>query len=96
MNNPTLVKTEETSTTLDIEQLFFEVQNPMDKYSLLKKLFFHYQPASTLIFCNTKEKTKELFTALCRDGFSTTTLHGDLEQNVRDQAMIQFEPTVFF
>jgi ATP-independent RNA helicase DbpA len=90
MRNPTMVKIDEPSSPLDIEQKFFEVERQTDKYPLLKKILFHYQPSSTLIFCNTKEKTKELVTLLRQDGFSATMLNGDLEQTDRDQAIIQF------
>lgn len=90
MHNPIYIKTDEENHSPDIAQLFYEVPNEDDKYSLLKKLLCHHQPSSTLIFCNTKEKTKELFFMLRQDGFSTKVLHGDLDQTDRDEAMIQF------
>jgi ATP-independent RNA helicase DbpA len=90
MRNPQEVKATEQTITQDIEQKFFEVPNQNEKYNVLKKLLEHYQPTSTLIFCNTKEKTQELVTQLNREGFSACMLNGDLDQAQRDQAMIQF------
>ncbi len=90
MRKPLEVKIDEQSSSLDIEQKFFEVPNQSDKYHVLKKLLSHYQPTSALIFCNTKEKTKELATLLSQDGFKASFLNGDLEQVARDQTMIQF------
>ncbi|KTC75989.1 ATP-dependent RNA helicase [Legionella birminghamensis] len=90
MRHPQEVKAEEPACAQEIEQRFFEVENQSDKYPILKKILMHYQPASTLIFCNTKEKTQELASLLKQDGFSAGVLNGDLEQVERDQAIIQF------
>ncbi|RUR08775.1 ATP-dependent RNA helicase DbpA [Legionella sp. km772] len=91
MSKPFTVKIEEGQGNIQaIEQSFFEVPNQADKYALLKKLLGHYQPTSTLIFCNTKESTQELAKKLNQDGLSATVLNGDLEQSARDEAMIQF------
>ncbi len=90
MQHPQEVKIEEHASAQDIEQKFFEVHHQNEKYLVLKKILAHYQPESTLIFCNTKEKTQELATQLNQEGFSASVLNGDLEQAQRDQAMIQF------
>lgn len=90
MNKPVEVKTTEQVSNLDIEQVFFEVANQADKYAALTHLLYHYQPSSSLIFCNTKESTQELARKLKQEGFHTSVLNGDLEQSARDEAMIQF------
>ena len=90
MLNPKRVQIEEDHTELDIEQQFYEVSHPSNKYSLLKTLLLHYQPLSTLIFCNTKEQTTVLADMLTSDGFSAIALNGDMEQVERDVAMIRF------
>ncbi len=90
MHNPHRVVVDETHTALDIEQHFYEVRQPSDKFSLLKALLLHYQPISTLVFCNTKEQTKQVSDRLCKEGFSAIALHGDMEQVERDVAMIRF------
>ncbi len=90
MRDAVHIKTTDASSPVDIDQQFFEVKNKNDKYSLLKKLLCLYQPTSTLIFCNTKEKTKELSTLLRQDGFNAVLLNGDMDQTARDQAVIQF------
>ncbi|MFI4918353.1 MAG: ATP-dependent RNA helicase DbpA [Legionellales bacterium] len=90
MVDPKHVVVEDTDTTLDIEQHFYEVTAQANKFYLLKTLLLHYQPASTLIFCNTKEKTTQLAALLVKEGFSATALNGDMEQVARDEAMIRF------
>lgn len=90
MVNPQRVVVEESHTQLDIEQIFYEVDNKINKFPLLKALLLHYKPQSTLIFCNTKELTSELTDKLIKEGFSAAVLNGDMEQVDRDLAMIRF------
>jgi ATP-independent RNA helicase DbpA len=90
MKAPQEITVEEEKTVQDIEQKFYEVIHPSEKYDSLKKLLVHFNPSATLIFCNTKEKTQELSSQLNQDGFSATVLNGDLDQAERDQAIIQF------
>ncbi len=90
MQNPQRVIAEEVQSHLDIEQCFYEVSHRDEKFPLLKSLLLHHQPASTLIFCNTKEQTVSLSSLLCKEGFSAIALNGDMEQIDRDQAIIRF------
>lgn len=90
MISPEKVVIEEAAEDLDIEQCFYEVENKTDKFSALKSLLLHYQPSSTLIFCNTKDQTTQLTGMLVKEGFSAIALNGDMEQVDRDQAMIRF------
>lgn len=90
LHRPQQIKVAENHQVLDITQTFFEVSQQTDKYPLLRRLLSHYQPTSTLIFCNTKEKTQEVASLLSKEGFHAHVLHGDLDQAARDQAVIQF------
>lgn len=90
MLNPKRVIIDETHTEQDIQQHFYEVNNQANKTSLLIALLLHYNPASTLIFCNTKDKTTQLAGELRSKGFSAIALNGDMEQVERDEAMIRF------
>ncbi len=90
-NSKTVVVEEQDSVVPDIEQIFYEARNRANKYSVLKALLQYYNPASTIIFCNTKEQTNQLLNELIDDGFSATSLNGDMEQAERDVAMIRFK-----
>ena len=90
LQNPKHIEITESLSNQDIHQYFYEVPHQAQKFSLLKALLHHHQPTSTLIFCNTKEKTALLTTMLNAEGFSAIALHGDMEQIARDQAMIRF------
>lgn len=90
MVDPHHVTIENKDNTLDITQHFYEVLSQQDKFAILKDLLHFHQPESTLIFCNTKEKTTQLSGLLKKEGFSVTALNGDMEQAQRDLAMIRF------
>jgi ATP-dependent RNA helicase DbpA len=90
MHNPIRVTVDEKQNNLDIEQKFYELKQQADKFSLLRDLLYHHKPISTLIFCNTKEKTNQLSSSLKAEGFSCIPLNGDMDQKERDLAMIRF------
>ena len=90
MIEPKRVVIEEVDAELDIEQRFYEVTHQSNKFALLKALLLHFQPTSTLVFCNTKEQTTQLSAMLIKEGFSATALNGDMEQVERDLAIIRF------
>ncbi len=91
MHNPKKVIIEDQQSELDIEQIFYEASQHVDKLPLLKALLQHYKPASTLIFCNRKEQTTKLANILRDQGFSAMALNGDMEQVERDIAIICFK-----
>lgn len=90
LNNAEHVVIDEAHTELDIAQRFYEVGSQSQKVSAIKSLLLHYQPTSTLIFCNTKDQTTQLAEMLNEQGFSAIALNGDMEQVDRDVAMIRF------
>ena len=46
-----------------------------------------------LIFCRTKNETKEVAEQMIRDGYNSDALHGDLAQSDRDRVMQRFRET---
>ncbi len=57
---------------------------------MLFKLIAHYQPESTLVFCNTKQQCQQVANELRQHDLHALALHGDLEQFERDQVLTQF------
>lgn len=89
MHNPTEIFIDDVDIDQGIEQQFYEV-NPSNKYTVLSALLRQYNPVSSLIFCNTKQRTTELTTQLKQEGYHVIALNGDMEQTDRDMAIIQF------
>jgi ATP-independent RNA helicase DbpA len=72
-----------------IEQRFYEVTRA-NRLQTVAQLLSHFRPISTLAFCNTKQRCKELLELLQAQGFSALALYGELEQRERDQVLAQF------
>ena len=87
--NPVDVQAESLHDNQKIEQIFYAVRRD-EKDNTLVALLHHYQPESSLVFCNTKLKCQELTDELRNLGFHAQALHGDMEQRERDQVLVQF------
>jgi len=74
----------------DIEQHFYTCDKTA-KREALKTLLLVYQPASTVVFCNFKQTTREVCDFLTEEGFSAVALNGDLEQQEREEILIRFK-----
>jgi ATP-independent RNA helicase DbpA len=59
MQNPKEVLIDTEQDQVAIVQRFYEITPPLNKFSVLKAILFHHKPASTLIFCNTKQQTAQ-------------------------------------
>lgn len=89
MRNPKEVFIEEDQAAQQIEQKFYEVDGH-NKLATLIALLKQYKSSSSLIFCNTKQRTIEVVDKLRKEGFSVLALNGDMEQIDRDLSIIQF------
>ncbi len=87
--NPAEVQVESILAVNKVRQLCFEVDEASRSDALIR-LLGHYRPDSTVIFCNTKQICRELHDLLRKQGFSSLALHGDLDQNERNQVLVQF------
>jgi ATP-dependent RNA helicase DeaD len=76
-------------TVPQVEQAFCEVK-PWQKLDVLCRLIETYQPASALVFCNTKRRVDKLVKDLQARGYSAGGLHGAMTQSRRDATMQRF------
>ncbi len=83
----------EELTVPQVEQSFFEVKAWM-KLDVLCGLIDTYKPASALVFCNTKRRVDEIVRDLKGRGYEADSLHGDMSQSRRDNAMLRFRKKV--
>jgi ATP-dependent RNA helicase DbpA len=74
----------------NIEQHFYELRADDDVYPAVLQLLTHFQPPTTIAFCNTKVACDELLDYLRDQGVNALALHGDLEQKERDQVLVRF------
>jgi ATP-independent RNA helicase DbpA len=87
--SPEQVSVDALVANSQIDQQFYICQRK-DKLSGLEKLLGHFRPDSAVVFCSTKESTREVCAQLNRSGIAALVLNGDLEQRDRDQVLVQF------
>ena len=90
MQRPVMVKIEEAHDKNTIEQHFYKIDAENERITALRLLLLHFQPASAVVFCNTKVATEEVADELADNGFSVLALNGDLEQRDREKTLAQF------
>ncbi len=73
----------------DVQHLFYIVTR-MEKSAALYKLIEYEDPASSMIFCNTRAETRTLFGYLAMRGLPVAMISSDLPQKKREQVMRRF------
>ncbi|MBN1464163.1 DEAD/DEAH box helicase [candidate division KSB1 bacterium] len=87
ISEPTLISLSKDHTHVtEVEHLFCVVPG-MDKDRALVRLIEIENPASALIFCNTKSQVHYVNTVLQRFGYDADELSSDLAQNKREQVL---------
>ncbi|WP_354677297.1 ATP-dependent RNA helicase DbpA [Cupriavidus plantarum] len=89
MRKPREIKVAEQHAPEKIRHLFYEIEEGQ-RLNTVAKLLEHYRPASTLAFCNTKARCRDLVDLLRAQGYQALALHGELDQRDRDQVLVQF------
>ena len=90
MIDPIKVETDTTHDDASIQQHFYNVKNDDQRMTALRLLLLQQIPESTLVFCNTKREADAIAKKLQDTGFSALALHGDLEQKIRREILVQF------
>jgi ATP-independent RNA helicase DbpA len=87
--DPADIRVETSHISPDIDQVFVQVEKN-ERVEMLFKVIAHYQPESSLVFCNTKQQCQKLAGELRQHDLHALALHGDMEQFERDQVLTQF------
>ena len=88
--NPQVVKVNHQEMTVtNIEQMYYEVRNPMKK-DVLSRIIDMYGLKSTIVFANTKRMVDEIVTDLQARGYFADGLHGDMGQAQRQNTLDKF------
>jgi len=89
LREPREVKLLERHAPTKIRQVFYRVEE-RERLASVARLLDHYRPVSTLAFCNTRQRCRDLLALLQARGFVALALHGELDQVERDQVLVQF------
>ena len=88
-NKAKKVKIGANASNLDIDQHFHRIENGA-RIKATQLLLMEHEPESSIVFCNTKQETNELASALRDMNFDVVALHGDLDQPERDLVLTRF------
>ena len=72
------------SGTENVEHVYYMVQ-AKDRYNCLKRVVDINPDIYAIIFCRTRQETKDVADNLMADGYNADALHGDLSQAQRDR-----------
>ncbi len=61
-----------------------------DRYLALKRIADYFPDIYGIIFCRTRNETKDVAEKLIKDGYNAEAIHGDLSQAQRDAVMSKF------
>ena len=70
-------------TGFNRENLYFEVQKPIDKYQAVVKYLKGNPGKSGIIYCSTRKTVEEVCSNLIKDNFDATRYHAGLTENER-------------
>ncbi|MDR3227426.1 MAG: DEAD/DEAH box helicase [Prevotellaceae bacterium] len=73
----------------NVEHIYYMVQ-ASNRYLALKRIVDINPDIYGIIFCRTRQETKDVAEKLMRDGYNADALHGDLSQPQRDSVMNKF------
>ncbi|MBQ0028857.1 MAG: DEAD/DEAH box helicase [Bacteroidales bacterium] len=73
----------------NVQHLYYVVQT-RHRYAALKRIVDMNPNIYSIIFCRTRQETKDVADLLMRDGYNSDALHGDLTQAQRDLVMQRF------
>ncbi len=91
MNDPIEIKIGKTNQGADTVEHNYYLVRPSDRYLALKRIVDMVPDIYSIVFCRTREETKEVAEKLIADGYNADALHGDLSQAQRDMVMQRFK-----
>jgi len=90
MNTPQKISvTSQNKTAENIDHRYM-VTSPATTYQTLRRYADINPDIYSLVFCRTRQETKDIADKLIADGYNADSIHGDLSQAQRDQVMNRF------
>jgi len=74
----------------NIEYQYYVV-NAKNRYIAMRRIIDFHPDIFGIVFCRTRQETKDVTEKLIKDGYKADAIHGDLSQGQRDQVMKRFK-----
>jgi len=68
----------------------YHMVSAKNRYNALKRIVDYRPEIYGIVFCRTRQETKDIAASLMTDGYNAEALHGDLSQAQRDSVMQKF------
>lgn len=90
MKDPMEIRIGRTNQGADTVEHHYYMVKASDRYLALKRIVDIIPDIYGIVFCRTRQETKEIADKLIADGYNADALHGDLSQAQRDMVMQRF------
>lgn len=90
MREPVEIAVGKKNEGAEFVQHEYYVVQARDRYAALKRIVDMNPSIYGIVFCRTRQETKDVSSKLMADGYNADTLHGDLSQAQRDHVMQRF------
>jgi len=91
LRNPVTINlVHQEATNTDVEQSFYIIEES-ERLDAVIRIIDAEEPAKSILFCRTKRETDELYNLLLSRGFQARALHGDIEQDQRQDIIRAFK-----
>ena len=89
-DNPVEISVGQRNSGADLVDHFCYSVHEKNRYLALKRIVDYNPNIYGIIFCRTREETKDVAEKLIQDGYNADALHGDLSQAQRETVMHKF------
>ena len=90
MNDPVEVTIGKRNVGAENVSHKFYLVKSKDRYAALRRIADYHPDIYSIVFCRTRQETREIAEKLIADGYDADALHGDLSQGQRDYVMNKF------
>uniref|UniRef100_A0A6C0E2P0 Helicase n=1 Tax=viral metagenome TaxID=1070528 RepID=A0A6C0E2P0_9ZZZZ len=92
MRNPVQITVTPERLSLEgIMQYFVALENDIDKYANLKRLYSFVSMSQCIIYCNSVKRVVDLYVAMNQDDFPVCMIHSNMEKGERSLAFNEFK-----
>jgi len=87
LNKPLVVKTQPFVDKNKLKQVYYDIYQQNEKFSILVHLLKNNTPGLAIVFCATRREADDVTRNLKRQGINVSAIHGGMSQNRREQSI---------
>ena len=87
LKNPVIIRTKSQVDKSKLEQVYYDIYQPTDKFSLLVHLLKNNKQGLAIVFCATRTESDIVARNLRFHGLNALAIHGGMSQNKRTESL---------